>query len=119
MSAQLFFSNSPALLLARLSDNLDFSDPFRAPRIATPTPAMKRWVQLRLAERRGILANVEFLQLERMLWKRLEELDLEHVAEGRKPARLLDESGIQLLILALLRADPPSEARAYLDPEGR
>jgi exodeoxyribonuclease V gamma subunit len=115
MSAQLFFSNSPALLLARLSDNLDFSDPFRSPRIATPTPAMKRWVQLRLAEKRGILANVEFLQLERMLWKRLEELDLEHVAEGRKPARLLDEQGIQLLILALLRADPPAEARAYIE----
>jgi len=119
MSAQLFFSNSPALLLARLSDNLDFSDPFRSPRIATPTPAMKRWVQLRLAEKRGIIANVEFLQLERMLWKRLEELDLEHVAEGRKPARLLDEQGIQLLILALLRADPPAEARAYLDPDVR
>jgi len=119
MSAQLFFSNSPALLLARLSDNLDFSDPFRSPRIATPTPAMKRWVQLRLAEKRGIIANVEFLQLERMLWKRLEELDQEHMAEGRKPARLLDEQGIQLLILALLRADPPAEARAYLEPQGR
>jgi exodeoxyribonuclease V gamma subunit len=118
MSAQLFFSNSPAILLERLSDNLDFSDPFRSPRIATPTPAMKRWVQLRLAEKRGIVANVDFLQLERMLWRRLEELDLEHVVEGRKPARLLDEHGIQLLILALLRADPPPEARAYLDPEG-
>jgi exodeoxyribonuclease V gamma subunit len=119
MSAQLFFSNSPAILLERLSDNLDFSDPFRSPRIATPTPAMKRWVQLRLAEKRGILANVDFLQLERMLWRRLEELDLEHVAVGRKPARLLDEHGIQVLILALLRADPPPEARAYLDPQGR
>jgi exonuclease V gamma subunit len=114
MSAQLFFSNSPAILLERLSDNLDFSDPFRSPRIATPTPAMKRWVQLRLAEKRGILANVEFLQLERMLWRRLEELDPEHVVEGRKPARLLDEQGLQLLILAHLRADPPPEAAAYL-----
>lgn len=114
MSAQLFFSNSPAILLERLSDNLDFSDPFRSPRIATPTPAMKRWVQLRLAEKRGIVANVDFLQLERMLWRRLEELDLEHVAEGRKPARLLDEQGLQLLILAYLRADPPPEAAAYL-----
>jgi exodeoxyribonuclease V gamma subunit len=118
MSAQLFFSNSPAVLLDRLSENLDWSDPFRSPRIATPTPAMKRWVQLRLAEKRGILANVEFLQLERMLWKRLEELDLEHVAEGRKPARLLDEHGLQLLLLAQLRAHAPEEARAYLDPAG-
>lgn len=114
MSAQLFFSNSPAILLERLSDNLDFSDPFRSPRIATPTPAMKRWVQLRLAEKRGIVANVDFLQLERMLWRRLEELDPEHVVEGRKPARLLDEQGLQLLILAHLRADPPPEAAAYL-----
>ena len=114
MSAQLFFSNSPSVLLDRLSANLDWSDPFRSPRIATPTPAMKRWVQLRLAEKRGIVANVEFLQLERMLWKRLESLDLEHVVEGRKPARLLDEQGLQLLILAYLRNDPPPEAGDYL-----
>ncbi len=115
MSAQLYFSNSPAVLLDKLSQNLEWTDPFQSPRIATPTPAMKRWVQMRLAEKRGIVANVDFLHLERTLWQRLETLDLEHVVEGRKPARLLDEQGLQLLILGLLRSDPPPEAREYLE----
>ena len=117
MSAHLYFSNSPAVLLDKLSRNLEWSDPFRSPHIATPTPAMKRWVQMRLAEKRGIVANVDFNQLERTLWQRLEALDLEHVVEGRKPARILDEQGLQLLILGLLRNDPPPEAREYLERE--
>jgi exodeoxyribonuclease V gamma subunit len=115
MSAHLYFSNSPAILLDKLSLNLEWSDPFRSPHIATPTPAMKRWVQMRLAEKRGIVANVEFMQLERTLWQRLEELDPFRVVEERKPARLLDEAGLQLLILGLLRSHPPEEAREYLE----
>ncbi|MDB5048275.1 MAG: hypothetical protein JWO30_1346 [Fibrobacteres bacterium] len=118
MSAQLFFSNSPAVLLDKLSQNLEWTDPFRSPHIATPTPAMKRWVQMRLAEKRGIVANVDFLQLERTLWQRLEALDLEHVVAFRKPARLLDEQGLQLLILGLLRRNPPEVAREYLEKTG-
>lgn len=121
MSATLYFSNSPAVLLERLSANLanqDGEDPFNSPAIATPTAAMKRWVQLRLAEERGIVANVQFLHLERTLWRRLEELDQEHVVEDRKPARLLDEQGLQLLILGMLRRSPPDEVREYLAEAG-
>ena len=79
MSAKLYFSNSPSILLDKLSRNLEWADPFQPPHIAYPTPAMKRWVQMRLAEKRGILANVDFLPLERTLWQRLETLDSEHV----------------------------------------
>jgi exodeoxyribonuclease V gamma subunit len=118
MSAQLYFSNSPAVLLDKLSRNLEWSDPFLPPHIATPTPAMKRWVQMRLSEKRGIVANVDFLQLERTLWQRLEALDLEHVVTFRKPARILDEQGLQLMILGLLRSDPPKEAKEYLERAG-
>lgn len=118
MSATLYFSNSPAVLLERLSRNLEWDDPFLSPHIATPTPAMKRWVQMRLAERRGIVANVDFMQFERTLWQRLEALDLEHVVTFRKPALLLDEQGLQLLILGLLRRLPPPVAREYLEKAG-
>ncbi|HLP43612.1 MAG TPA: exodeoxyribonuclease V subunit gamma, partial [Fibrobacteria bacterium] len=118
MSATLYFSNSPAVLLERLSGNLNWEDPFLSPNIATPTAAMKRWVQLRLAEARGIVANVNFQHLERTLWKRLEELDQEHVVDFRKPARLLDEQGLQLLILGMLRLNPPDEVRRYLGEAG-
>lgn len=118
MSATLYFSNSPAVLLERLSDNLAWDDPFLPPNIATPTAAMKRWVQLRLAEEKGIVANVNFLHLERTLWKRLEELDQEHIVAERKPARLLDEQGLQLLLLGMLRIDPPPEVRRYLEETG-
>ncbi|MEO6095877.1 MAG: exodeoxyribonuclease V subunit gamma [Fibrobacteria bacterium] len=118
MSAHLYFSNSPGVLLDKLSGNLEWSDPFLSPHIATPTPAMKRWVQMRLAEKRGIVANVDFMQLERTLWQRLEALDAFHVVSDRKPARLLDEQGLQLLILGYLRSDPPDEAREYLERTG-
>ena len=118
MSAKLYFSNSPGVLLDRLSQNLEWTDPFQSPHIATPTPAMKRWVQMRLAEKRGIVANARFLPLERTLWQRLEELDRERVVSFRKPARLLDEQGLQLLILGLLRMRPPVEVGAYLGNAG-
>lgn len=119
MSATLYFSNSPMALLERLSGNLAWDDPLESPRIATPSSAMKRWVQLRLAEERGIVANVEFLQLERILWRRLEELDLERVVSFRKPAQLLDERHLQLLILGLLRHQPPREVSEYLAEDMR
>lgn len=115
MSAHLYFSNSPAVLLDKLSRNLEWSDPFRSPHIATPTPAMKRWVQMRLAEKRGIVANVDFMQLERTLWQRLGELDQYRLATDRKPASLLDERNLQLLILSMLRIRPPEAAGAYLE----
>lgn len=114
MPVQLYFSNSPVLLLDRLERNLDFSEPFRSPSIATPTPAMKRWVQMRLAERRGIIANVKFMHLERTLWQRLEELDQYRVVEERQPAMPLDEHAMQLLILGRLRRLPPDSVNAYL-----
>ncbi len=117
MSATLYFSNSPSVLLERLSADLRWEDPFDSPRIATPSSAMKRWVQLRLAEARGIVANVEFLHLERILWSRLEELDQDRIVSFRKPAQLLDERHLQLLILALLRHDPPAELREYLEED--
>ncbi len=121
MSAKLFFSNSPLVLLEKLSQNLEWSDPFKAPHIATSTQAMKRWVQMRLSEKRGILANMDFMPLERMLWQRLEKLDLDHEVEFRKPARLLDEQGLKLLILGFLKQSPPEEVKQYLEtdhPEG-
>jgi len=114
MSAKLFFSNSPTILLNKLSENLEWSDPFLSPHISTPTPALKRWVQMRLAEKRGIVANVDFMQLEKTLWGRLEKLDAEHIVDFRKPARILDEQGLQLLILGLLQNKPPPEVKEYL-----
>ncbi len=114
MPAKLYFSNSPAALLDKVADNLEWQDPFDTQHIATPTPAMKRWVQMRLADKLGIIANVEFLPLERTLWRQLEELDAEHFVATREPARLLDEQGLQLMILGWLRHRAPRQAAHYL-----
>jgi exodeoxyribonuclease V gamma subunit len=70
---------------------------------------------MRLSEKCGIVANVDFLHLERTLWDRLGELDLYRQAVERKPARLLDEKNLQLFILAILRNRPPEAAGAYLE----
>lgn len=115
MPAQLYFSNSPAVLLDKLAENLAWDDPFASPNIATANPSMRRWVQMRLADKLGISANIDFMLLERLLWRRLAELDVEREAANRKPARLLDEQGLEGFILSLCLTHPPDEIRAYLD----
>jgi exodeoxyribonuclease V gamma subunit len=55
-----------AALLARLADVP--SSPFAAERIVVPSAAMRRKVELAIADRHGICANVEFPFLAQWLW---------------------------------------------------
>ncbi len=117
MPARLYFSNSLDALVDRLIRGLDGADPFVAPSIATPTPALRGWLQIRLAERLGIAANIDFPHLEKLLWDRLAQLDLFRDVEERQPARLLDAMSFQGLILTWLRKTPPAALQRYLSPE--
>jgi len=91
-------------------------DPFDAPVIATPTPALRGWLQIQLAEKLGIAANLNFPHLEKLLWDRLAELDHFREAEDRQPARQLDAINLQGMILARLEVTPPEAVRQYLYP---
>ena len=103
MPSRLYFSNSLAALADRLIAGLDGADPLEAPVIAMPTPALRGWLQTRIAEKNGIAANLDFQLLESLLWQRLAGLDPKREAPDRQPARLLDATGFQGLILDQLR----------------
>ena len=117
MPARLYFSNSLDALVGRLIQGLSSSDPFETPSIATPTPALRGWLQIRLADRLGIAANFAFPQLEKLLWQRLAELDHFRNAPDRQPARLLEAMNFQGLILTWLRKNPPKALQHYLQPD--
>jgi len=119
MSAALYFSNSMDLLLDQLAEEIAPGDPFFAPNLATATPAMRRLVQMGLAERMGVAANLGFQPLEKSLWHCLAELDLYRQSEEREPARLLDPETMQALLLAQLLGRPPASAAHYLTGLGR
>lgn len=114
MSATLYFSNSAGILLDRLAHHVGQGDPFTAPRIATPTAALRRLVQMGLAERLGAAANLGFLHLERALWDCLANLDAYRLAPDREPARLLSPGDLQALLLAQILERPPEAAAQYL-----
>ncbi len=114
MSATLYFSNSAAILLDQLAAHIGQGDPFTAPRLATPTAALRRLVQMGLAERLGAVANLGFLHLERALWDCLANLDAYRLAPDREPARLFSPGDLQALLLAKLLERPPEAAAQYL-----
>lgn len=116
MPAILHFSNAAGLLLDQLAATVVRGDPFDAPRIATPTPAMRRMVQMGLSERWGAAAHIDFLMLEHALWDCLARLDAHRLTPERQPARLLDAQALQALIFAQLVNAPPAEASEYLGP---
>jgi len=69
----LAFSNRFELLLDGLLARLDEKgpDPFSAQQVIVPSTALGRRVELALADRHGICANVEFSYLGQWLWKQI------------------------------------------------
>src|SRR3954464_13193113 len=118
MPARLYFSNSLEALADRLIAGLEGGDPFETPAIAVPTPALRGWLQTRIALKTGIAANIGFELLESLLWQRLGELDRFRDVPERQPGRLLDATNFQGLILAQLRDNPPPLLRDYLSDAG-
>jgi exonuclease V gamma subunit len=116
MPATLHFSNSLDALADRLIEGLSReSNPFAVTAVATPGAALRDWLKIRVAERKGVAAGLSFPNLESLLWDRLAERDRHRDAPDRLPARQLDDSAFKGLVLAQLRRDPPADARAYLD----
>lgn len=70
---QLFYSNRYETLVQALSDDLAAmpSDPWTSEEIVVPSAAVRRRLELELAARRGICANVNFSYLAQWLWTRI------------------------------------------------
>lgn len=120
MPARLYFSNSLDALAERMRANLaqEGGDPLAVSAIATPSPAVRDWLKVRLAEQAGVAAGLSFPHLENLLWNELAARDRYRDDPTRLPARLLDGFGFQGLVLARLREHPPEALRAYLREQG-
>jgi exodeoxyribonuclease V gamma subunit len=70
---QLFYSNRYETLVQALCDDLAAipSDPWASEQIVVPSAAVRRRLELELAARRGICANVEFSYLAQWLWAQI------------------------------------------------
>jgi exodeoxyribonuclease V gamma subunit len=73
---RIAFSNRFEVLLDQLIDRLgeERAGPFVAPQIIVPSTAIERRVQLALADRHGVCANVEFSYLAQWLWRQIRRL---------------------------------------------
>ncbi len=71
MALTVLTSNRVEILQARLAGHLaatPLADPFAREVIVVPTYAMGRWLNLRIAQRQGIAANIDYLQPAEWLW---------------------------------------------------
>jgi exodeoxyribonuclease V gamma subunit len=70
------FSNRFEILLEDLLERLDEKgpDPFSAQQVIVPSSALERRVELAIADRQGICANVEFSYLGQWLWKQISRI---------------------------------------------
>ena len=73
---RITFSNRFEILLDQLIDRLahERAGPFVAPQVIVPSTAIARRIELALADRHGICANVEFSYLAQWLWRQIRRL---------------------------------------------
>lgn len=113
MALHLHFANRLEPLVAELSGLLDglWTDLAQPPSVVVPSPAVAKWLKLRLCEVRGILVNLPTPTLESVLWGALDPepgqriLRVEALAQAIAP--LLDTS--------LLAKDSFRSVRRYLE----
>ena len=116
MTLHLRFSNRQEPLVRELSVALDscWTDFAQPPPVVVPSPAVAKWLKLRLCEMRGPLVGLQTPTLEGFLWKAL---------EPDPELRILRVDALQQALVPLLegkRLERPEYApvRAYLCPTG-
>lgn len=116
MALHLRFSNSHEPLVRELSLALDacWTDFAQPPPVVVPSPAVAKWLKLRLCETRGPLVGLPTPTLEGFLWKSLDP-DPEF--------RILRVDALQQAVIPLLDESRLARAeyapvRAYLCPAG-
>ncbi|MCK4796824.1 MAG: exodeoxyribonuclease V subunit gamma, partial [Spirochaetes bacterium] len=105
MGLTFYFSNQIEILLNTLSDNITKEsqaeeDPFYKPKIIVPNSNLKKWIQMKIAERDGVAINLDFLYLENGLSDILSRFE-----KGEKKACPLNKQKLQLMVLAILLGD--------------
>lgn len=95
----LHYSNRTEALLDVLARGIEASrpSPFEPVLVVVPNRNMERYVELGLASRLGIAANLRFLRLERFVWQWLED--------ATPDLSVLDRAGLETRILSVLLDD--------------
>ncbi len=109
MSIELYFGNHLETLAERLTDEFRVecrtkSDIFAPSLLFVPNANLKKWLQLRLAKKNGVVMNVEFQFLETGLWRLLEFLD-----ERPGESAFLDMKQRRIALLGVLENLDPSD----------
>lgn len=91
MSLNLWFSNKTDVLLNKLIEVLEHNtqDPFNPPSIIIPGNSAYKWLQLRLAEKKGVVLGNEKLLADNFLW---------HLLKPESHQVLLDSSILQQIV---------------------
>ena len=80
MTIELYYSNQINVLFECLNINLQssyqyFKDPFQPDNVIVLNAHTRKWLQLNLASKNGVMANIDFPFLEGVLWELLKKLD--------------------------------------------
>lgn len=112
---KLYFSSHTEKLAEQLAVDLTNSayvrDPFASPLVIVPNLNIKLWLQLRIATRNSVAANIRFTFLETGLWDIIADLDPE---KKTKPSILTGETYLILILGELFRMTSDDKDLALL-----
>lgn len=109
MSIELYYSNQLNVLFECLNINLvssyrHFKDPLDPDKVIVLNSHIRKWLQLKLAMKNGIVANVKFPFLEGVLWDLLETL-----SKKTKQIDLLDKEKLRIILYEFFLVKLPVE----------
>ena len=113
----LHYSNRLDRLIVPLAQQLDKRNPFDSAEIVVPNFSLEKWISLKLAQFQGIAANLNFITLEKALYR-----CLKNYIQNRH-CELLKQETIQCLLMNVLREKLSDSdqvwnpVRSYLKPD--
>ena len=113
----LHYSNRLDRLIVPLAQELGKRDPFDTVQIVVPNFSLEKWISLKLAQYKGIAANLSFITLEKAIYQSLK------ISFQNRNCELLKQETIQSRLMDVLReklrtVDPIWDpVRSYLNPE--
>ncbi len=113
----LHYSNRLDRLIVPLAQELDKRDPFHTAEIVVPNFSLEKWISLKLAQYKGIAANLSFITLEKAILRSFKK------SLPNLNCDLLKQETMQCLLMDILKEklgnlDPVCEPiRSFLNPE--
>ena len=109
---QVHYSNSVTVLADHLIDRLARrqDNPLSSRTVVVPHPEMGRWLARRMADRKGVCANIKFELPSACLWSWIAHRNPEMPAQNP-----LSTESLTLRLLAIFTDQPPAPVKNHLD----